>query len=231
MKKIVQKLLLFLACIFNATIFAIIIKHDSIASIFQYIDDQKKSDTLILFDIDYTLIEPIWTFGRDYSDLLFKHVTKQKNNELYVMGKECVIRADITQYFFKPVEAITASVVHQLQQDGFTVLALTARNYLIAYWTYKELYRCNIDFEFVSLPVPSNTNNDREKYHLEYGIIFRKENYDKGSMLVDMLRDYMLTPTLILCMDDTLQNLEDIQNMLQITRPKVEFIGIHYCPS
>ncbi len=209
-----------------------IIESDTINTILEYLPKNISSKTnneyLVLFDIDNTLAEPIdpqkgsdqWFYakvalyqkkGRTKEDAI-----NQTVNELFAMQDSIKLKA---------IEADAASILSRLQENQFTIIALTARACLLIESTIKKLAEIGINFSH-----KSRFNNNfsfcaTEPACYKSGILFTGPN-DKGIVLEKWLNKEKFLPKKILFIDDKLANLTAVQRAAQ--KLSIPFIGIRY---
>lgn len=180
--------------------------------------DEISDDTLVVFDIDNTVIMPTDQIGSDqwYYFLVKKYQEQYGfcDQEAHHMAEEVW---NMTQPFIdtKPVEPMTAPLITSLQGKGTKVFALTARTFSIANITRKQLLSNAIDFA-KSAPQAGDASlriNNNATY--EQGILFQGEGNDKGQTLVEFIKLLSLKPQKIVFIDDKEKNTDNVNKALQ----------------
>lgn len=223
MKRILLTLLLcFSICDLSL---AKIIESDTVLEINNYLYGDLKH-TLVIFDIDNTLAAPKLEIGSDqWVDYLVHEKMKQG------LDLQQAFNAVLPTYFhvqFKiamhPVEDITPTFIKDLQTQGISVIAITARSIYVASRTLDQL-----DDMRVELGIQGHTN----ELHLNMpipciymdGVIFSGNN-DKGLVLIELLNTIDFKPSKIIFIDDKLKNITAVEYAAQ--KCGIEFVGIRY---
>lgn len=156
--------------------------------------------TLVVLDIDNTLLEPVSYVGGDawYELLVQRAMTERRLSRTAAIDHAMVAWND-AQYVIdvKTVEATTPDAVRRAQASGAQVIALTARTPDIAPRTLAQLASADIAFEQPSAPValPPGTL-------LQGGVLFVGDHHDKGEMLVALMKELKLRPQRVVFVDD-----------------------------
>lgn len=182
------------------------------------------SSTLLVFDIDNTILEPVQTLGSDQG---FGFWVDQGLNR--GLSKESATRRAITYASrvqpiseVRAVERKTPSFIHSLQQSGLKVIALTARPPQWAKGTLNQLHSLKVDFRKSSPP------GQVELEHSGYtnGVMFVKGGHNKGEALIEFMKAARLSPNRILFIDDKLYNVESVEEALEKTN--LEHVSFRY---
>lgn len=209
--------------------FANIIELTNIENITMYLGAQETKQTLIIWDVDNTLVEPEGTIG---GSPWFEYTLQQKISngiEYQVAFKEMLELCIALQHQIKlmPVEVTTASIVQQTQATGAHVIALTSRALEQAQRTIEQLNQHGIDFNSSDLPFSENINTAQPSYLHQNGIIFC-QTYNKAKALIEIIHLLDYHPTKVIFIDDMLKNLKALETTLYDFDPTIEFIGIRY---
>ena len=192
----------------------------SMHEIIQEID----ADTLVIFDIDNTVIEPTGQFGSDqwYYFLVQNFKIDVKLSEHAAHAKAEPIW-NLAQRFIKTqaVERQTPHIIKSLQGDKIQVMALTARSSQITQITQGQLFENGVDFQ-ISAPRNSRLLEMGENISYDGGILFQGEGNDKGKTLVKFLKHMNLAPKKIVFIDDKEKNTSNINRALE------EFGGVRH---
>ncbi len=209
------------------------------------LDAFKSADdkTLIVFDVDETLIMPadaLWQQGRIWEGNVTKHFALAE--EIKNAFKDCKdgdldsISDRMLNVEFQPVEKITASLVNELQHCNLKVIALT--NFgpgefghipSLKKWRKQQLAMNGINFEssFPGLALtfddlPATQSGNPEFYE---GILFGANN-PKGVVLTAFLNKIDFKPTKIIVVDDKEKYLLSIQG--ELAKQSIPFQGFLY---
>lgn len=181
--------------------------------------DEADENTLVVFDVDDTLIAP-------------------KN----IPSKEAKINHYDRSIYLKHVEFLVieptiVECIKELQKKS-RVIALThmhnssyAAIQWYPQWRYDRLKECNIDFS--SNHVPERINFEIEGSHAEpvfYNGILATDCTPKGTVLAAFLAyckdDKNWTPSRVIFFDDKIENVESVEQALSQTG--IDFTGFHY---
>lgn len=195
---------------------------------FQDITSHIDANTLILLDIDDTLIVSKQMLG---SDPWFEHRWKSYRDEglslsdaLEKSVAEWVIMCHLTQT--EIVEPGTETLIQKLQREGNLVMGLTSRDFSLATRTRTQLREHHIDLSH-SAPCPKDhyTCIDGHGVLYRHGILYTSGRC-KGEALFKICEQMGFTPKRILFINDKLSHLQDIEKSAQ--EKGVEFIGLRY---
>jgi histidinol phosphatase-like enzyme len=188
---------------------------------FREILDHTTPDTLIILDIDDTLLIPTQMLG---CDEWFLHRVKQTSLEKALAEWEAI--RHLTK--MEIVEPGTEEIVATLQNSGHTVLGLTTQGLALATRTVQQLKENHID---LSLACPfSNDHYFINKHGVLYrqGILFTSGT-PKGEALFKLCDDLQYKPKRILFINDKATHLADLEKTA--LERGVEFIGLRYAYS
>lgn len=191
------------------------IKH--MAEILSAIQD----DTLLVFDIDNTLIEPVGNLG---SDQWFYYLYKiYKINGLdEKLTQQQALRAWNHAQSLIAVRAAETSIpdlIKSQQKRGLKMLALTARSVEISQKTSQQLASVNISFSDHSV-LDKDLEIDQGTLQSEHGAFFRNgvmyvgEGNDKGQVLSYFLQQLHLNPKRIVYVDDKSHHVQAVDRAL-----------------
>lgn len=205
-----------------------IIDSKSITDVYSYITHNvDNTSTLIVFDIDNTLIMPPTHLGSDqwfyaeYNKNIQQGLNKKKAIE-QILPLNKHLQDNI---IMQAIEKNTAPLIQNLQKKDFTVIALTARPTNLADISIRQLKNVGIDFSRsipYDHPLQLNYNNE---VSYQNGIIFCTGK-DKGKALVTFLYYIDYQPKKIVFVDDKLKNIHNIERA--VCGQDYPFIGLHY---
>ncbi|MFT4938682.1 MAG: prepilin-type processing-associated H-X9-DG protein [Paraglaciecola sp.] len=192
--------------------------------------------TLVVFDIDDTLLTATEFFGSD------KWYDWQRGRALDPFGEPLVIaEADKVSCLFdtlgityeiaknRPTQANMASLVKQVNND---LLILTARSGAYRAATKRELNYNGLDFGNKALtPVDVGYHYDFSHAGRSANVsyvdgVFMVQGMDKGVMLLDLLARTNRNYEAVIFVDDKTKNINDMANALQ--NAGIDFYGFHY---
>ena len=199
---------------------------------FSEINEHIKPDTLIIYDIDNTLIHLAQSLGGD---------TWFQNHKTMLMNQGFTFEQalDLTLDKWIRVQSVSATslventapaIISHYQEKGNSTMALTTRGFSMGRQTVRQLHGVNIDFESASLSkMPVSFNNlirfTGEPVIFYKGILFTAGSH-KGAALFEFLNRINLQPTHILFINDKQQNIEEVEEYC--TMHNVPFIGLRY---
>lgn len=194
---------------------------------FQEIISHVTPKTLVVLDIDDTLLIPNQTLG---SDVWFLHRIKQ-HEQKGMPRSEAFSKAlaewesirHLTQV--KLVEEGTDKIIANLQAKGVACMGLTTQGLALATRTVEQLKSLNID---LSKSCPSK----EDCYFInEHGVLFRHgilftSGTPKGQALLTLLEKVGYTPEHILFINDKATHLKDVEQAVEAA--KLTFTGLRY---
>lgn len=210
---------------FNIPLFSYINHHKNFDAIWNYIDvNDHHPHTIILLDLDNTLVQPFGTYVA--SDQWVEYHIKQKIKEGLSAREAWLLIKDLYVYLqqhisLKLVEDISIEIIKELQSKGIVVIAITARLSQVSESTLIHLHK--LDIYFSELWHEEICDNDL-RYYYKNGIIFCDGN-DKGKVFEHFSKRINKHFKKVIAVDDKEKNLHAIKKVLH---PDVDFIGIRY---
>ncbi|MDX6770384.1 MAG: DUF2608 domain-containing protein [Elusimicrobiota bacterium] len=160
------------------------------------VEAELSQGTLLVFDVDNTLLEPVGNLYSDqwayYAETAFKRdglsaeAAEKKLGEIWTEGLK---RSKV-----KPVEATTPSIVEKTQKAGFAVMALTARGPEDAAATRRQ-------FKDAGYDLSRSAPKARHPGYVD-GVLFVGDGPDKGKALVAFLSAAKVKPARVVFVDD-----------------------------
>jgi hypothetical protein len=166
-------------------------------------------NTILVFDIDNTVLRPTQTFG---SDQFFRYI-EQGARDRGMTAAEAKAWALNTATAFQPrspvvpVEQMTPELIRDYQERGITVFALTARPAIWADATVRQLRSLGVEF---SKTAPARVD-------LNEGIHFQTPGGEKGPDLVKLLGRFRANGEKVVFVDDRPNNAESVDKALTAT--------------
>lgn len=206
-------------------LFSQIIETEHFSSIIQYVDE----DTLVLLDIDDTLLIPVQTLG---TDVWFCHRLKEHKKTLSSMealDKSIAEWEGIRQLTkVKIVEEGTEKIISELQSKNIPVMGLTTQGLALATCTVHQLKTLDID---LSRTAPSKEDHYFINKHgnlYREGILFTSGT-PKGPSLLKLFESMQYFPKRIVFINDKATHLKDVEEAVEAKG--YEFIGLRYTHS
>lgn len=195
---------------------------------------QLKPETLVIFDLDNTLMEPVQDLGTDHwgSYQIQKYMKQGLSKEAACkkVQFEWMAVQNITQV--KPVEPSTPKLIEELQKSGYQMIGLTGRSQEMSALTTHQLDAIGVD---LNKTAPNKEDvlfkSDQTLlksfpwvlYH--HGTIFTAR-MDKGKALFTLLDKVGCSPKRIVFADDKRSALEQVEKACQ--ERKIPFVGLRY---
>lgn len=202
----------------------------TLQEVFLHIPLSKK--TMIVCDLDNTLIMPEYECGLG-SDAWFsfhaKRISQELNIDILKVYQSILpLYYDINlakQYNIKPIEADTVVLFHEMQRVADRVIGLTARSYPLVTKTVQLLKNASIDFTLTEIITDKNIEHQEGCYFSGIGFC----GWEKKSVVLDfILKETGYVCDVIIMIDDKINYLYDVEQMLKVHYPDIEFIGLHY---
>jgi len=199
-----------------------ILETKNIVDVLSHVDAQ----TLVIFDVDNTLIEPTQQIG---GTAWFTHMLKKFEArgiqeadaipQIYVLWKEV---QQVVQV--KTVEKQTVSVVTKLHEKKIKTMGLTARGFALGQRTYEQLSSLGISLD--AHTIHSDDVKLDETAGFVKGTLFLDPDGDKGERLLQFFDAIAYTPEKILFIDDMPEFLESVR--IALGKRGIPFTGLRY---
>lgn len=177
--------------------------------------------TLVLFDIDQTLIDSTTTLGSGHwNKFLKKKIADGKyfHSNLY---------DEVTQYvtknaMFKPVEDAIPSVIQALQNSSVTAMGFSEKDKIEWFPTYVErideltrqqLNQAGIFLEQTVLPKNFNKLNPSSPFSPSLGIFFASQ-IPRDQFLIALFSIFSYTPDKVIFVDDKMKHVQKVAQAL-----------------
>lgn len=182
------------------------------------------TSTLVVFDIDNTLVEPIGNIGSDqwyyYLEKAYRRDGLDENAAETKAGETWSRTLGTVKV--KPVEALTPALVLDQQKRGLKILALTARGAEDAAATFAQLKAIGVDL--AASAVRKEDLQTEEKGFYSRGVFFVGEGPDKGKTLTAFLKKIGLRPAKVVFADDKPHHAKNVDAALTAAGiPSVSF--------
>lgn len=219
-----QKLFFYLLMVFAPSLDALIIE----ASHFSDLQRHASKNTLIILDIDDTLLIPVQMLGCDEWFLTrlahYQEEGKDKTQSLEKSLAEWEAVRHLTK--MEIVEPGTDEIIAQFQEKGYQVMGLTTQGLSLATRTHQQLKQNNINLSLTALSQEDcYLNIDGHGVLFRNGILFTSGMH-KGKALFSLLSQIQYSPKQIVFINDKASHLMSIEVMAE--ENGIEFIGLRY---
>ena len=195
---------------------------------FQEITEYLDSETLVILDIDDTLLVPIQTLGTDpwfLSRLEYHwHITNDRSRALDKALAEWEAVRHLTDV--KLVEAKTDEIIDNMQRNNIVVMGLTTQGLSLSDRTPVQLQSLSIN---LSKSAPSSQDcyfiNGARGVLYHHGILFTSGT-SKGEALLQLLDLIDYHPKKIVFINDKKTHLQDVEK--SATSRNINFVGLRY---
>jgi len=182
--------------------------------------------TLLVFDIDNTLVEPIGNIGSDQWYYYLVKAIARDDKTLTADAAEAkageIWSKTIKTVSVQPVEAITPALIREQQKRGLKIMALTARGVEDAEATFRQLKDIGVDLT-VTAPRKDDLATEQKGLYTR-GVFFVGDGPDKGKTLVAFLKKIGLRPTKVVFADDKPHHAKNVDAALTAAGiPSVSF--------
>ncbi len=201
----------FLSLAFVSSSWAIIKQSNTISTIL----DNVTPNTLVLLDIDNTILQPKQTLGSDqwYSNMV--KVFKQTMPDAKAKTRAIAIWQRIQNKIeVVPMESTTIEVIKKLQKDNIRVMALTARSKPVVDRTIELLAELGLDFSINNTEFNNVKLYPKHDVKIKKGIIFIGPLNNKGKVLLRFLEKTSLKPEKIIFVDDKAEHTQSVDAAL-----------------
>lgn len=184
--------------------------------------------TLLVFDLDNTLIETKQSLGSDqwFTDYLHQQKTKGLNSEEALVH---TLKYYDQVHDISDVALVDANIIQmlsKLEKEGAIILGLTTRGARLKEATFRQLASVGIHFKPVKgHEAPYRLKISSKDGLVESGIIFVSGAH-KGKSLVEYLNHLKLQPKHIVFVDDKHKNVSDVQQAVE--EKGIKFTGFRY---
>jgi len=187
-----------------------IVESNKIKDLLEYVT----KDTLVVFDIDNTLVEN----EQEYGGYAWSLEVTKRWKEKGLKPRDALIRsyktfAQVQDYAsYKPVEQDTAFVLKSLQEKQIKTMVLTMRSFNFAPITFKHLLSVNMDFS--KDPVWDQGIIFGGMAGFTKGILYAGPEVQKGELLVSFFEKIKYKPKHVLFIDDAAYHVESVSKCL-----------------
>ena len=192
-----------------------------------------KPGTLVVFDIDNTLLEPVGNIGSDQWYYYLLKAYKRDGNLSDAEAEDRAAKAwtsTLGKVKVRPVEALTPPLVAALQRNGIQVMALTARGTEDEGATMGQLKDIGVDLGANTvttkrLAFKKGKLADAEQL-FSGGVFFASEAADKGKVLAAFMKKLKLKPSKVVFADDKPHHTKNVDAAL--TAAGIPVVALRY---
>ena len=215
-------LISFFFTLLSLPLFAVIIETPHFQNLTQYIE----AETLVILDIDDTLLLPVQTLG---SDVWFVHRLQQlkKMTDPSSALDKALAEWEAIRHLTKVqiVEEGSDRIVKELQDKNIPVMCLTTQGLALATRTVNQLRSLNIE--------PTLTAPSKEDLYFinQHGVLYRQgvlftSGSPKGPALIKLLDLMKFHPKHIVFINDKETHLRDVEE--SVLAQGIRFTGLRY---
>lgn len=222
MDRIITTLAIAMSCLFGS-VSAEIIETLYMHELLNHVTEQ----TLIIFDIDNTIMRPSQQLGSDqwfnHRKIVHLNTGLTKNEALEIALAEWMAVQSITH--MQLAEEQTQEIIANLQREGFSVMGLTTRGLGLSTTTIRQLKTLDVDLT-ATAPAQKDIFFDNKQGTLfRQGILFTAGS-DKGTALQKFLELAGFKPEAILFINDKASHLTPIERYCK--EVDIPFKGLRY---
>jgi hypothetical protein len=190
-----------------------------------------RKDTLFIFDIDNTLVEPAES---DYgSDQWFYSLVTQEKGKNKEEDINEIIKRTVPKYLeaqknikVKAVELEVVDIIKNIQSQKIPAMALTLRSNCLVNLTIDQLKSIGINFSDSQYGERILTIRFGDLPTIFYKGIMFCNNQNKGKVLQEFFVKLEYFPKTVVCIDDKIKPLKEIEEAMEDLG--IKFIGIRY---
>jgi hypothetical protein len=179
--------------------------------------------TLIVLDLDNTLIESTTTYG-SFQWAVFLRKQKMSQGFSFEDALDFSVNSwELAQFKvqMRCLEQCSPSWLDALREKGVPILGLTGRTQGLTKITMQVLSELKLNFSSLDLNFENHLSIDYQD-----GVIFVGHRQDKGKVLFQALEQLPLSFDRILFVDDQKKYLEQVQNVASLS--SLEVFGFHF---
>ncbi len=198
-----------------------ILDTDKMEELMSHVD----KDTLVVFDIDNTILSPAQELGTDQWFYYYwnKHIEAGiEKNEALAKVLSLWSRIQLNTEV-EAIEKQTPSIIRELQNNDVKVIGLTTRHITLAYCTLGQLNALNINMKNNPLLTTNlSLDTDYPSNYIE-GVLFSGGSH-KGEALKTLFKRLGFEPKKIIFINDKEKYLHEVAAIVD----EVDYIGIRY---
>lgn len=232
MNRIFLKVILLIFC--PLWLIAEIIETDHFEELVQYVT----KDSLVLLDIDDTLLIPAQTLGTDAWFLYRIQQHEEQGKDHHTALEKALAEWEAIRHLteVKIVEKGSQQIVENLQKQKIPVMGLTTQGLALATRTVMQLKTLGID---LTLSAPSEKSFYYDNHFsgdlcLQTGVLYRQgilftSGTNKGEALLKLFDRMKILPQHVVFINDKATHLKDVQKAME--KAGIAFTGLRYAYS
>lgn len=216
-------------CIFPVLLTAHIIEITRLEEILQHIQPDEEKTTLVVFDIDNTLLKATQQLGSvAWGDDIAKNLENKRISKREAQEVVSVLWRTVQPHIkVQAVDPHTQSIIRKIQSQNIPIMCLTARKPQEAEYTRSQLQSIGIDLSSTRL-----TPAFEQFFHLtsdtlyDEGILFATPLNKKSQVFISFLEKTKINLKRVIFVDDKMEHVKDVKEALN--HLKIECIGIRF---
>jgi hypothetical protein len=222
MKNILSVFLLCMSIVYPTYSFSLVQECSSLHEVL----DEARPGTLIIFDIDNTLLRPSQMLG---SDEWFRYYLQKREAEMQDREEAFNEAVELLHGVYsatkvQPIDPCTSEVVRLLQDQGSMVMALTSRDPAVANLTIRHLSSLGMNMQTTAPSSETFTLIDAPHALFSKGILFTRGKSKKNA-LTCFFKQLGWKPQRIVFIDDRRTYLEEMKSYEE---EGIEFVGLRF---
>lgn len=202
-----------------------IVETDSFDILEKILNTEQNEETLVITDIDNTLIKPTTQLGSVFwgesiiEELMYKGINPVQAQEIQnVFWKTVQPKLSVC-----PVDTKAPGIIQSIKEDSIAVIGLTARSIDESVYTQNQLKTVGIDF---SKSVFSSEDQLDTDLYFQNGILFAGCFEKKFAVLFKFLDHKKYKPSKIVFIDDKYHHIQEMEEACN--RRGISFEGIYF---
>ncbi len=207
-------------------LFAEIRQSHTTQEVLQWVVQYDTADTLVIFDIDNTILAPTQALGSDMWFYAYLHELREKMDKQEALHHAVSLLHQIYERTqVKLIEENTPAVIETLQRNGHSVIALTTRSRQMADCTIRHLHSLGIDMTKTAPTPDTAAFADMPRVLWKEGVVLTSGEH-KGKALLAFLHHCNIRPKAILFINDKESHIQEMEGTIEATG--ITFLGLRY---
>jgi len=186
------------------------------------------ADTLVIFDLDNTLIQPKQMLGSNqwYDFIVGRFLAGGLELNVAIDAALKDWNAVQLKTEVLAVENTTPKIIAAIQAKGNKILGLTARPMDLAAASKAQLQSVGIDLSLTPVSKKDFWLDKPRELLFSSGVLFVGAKSNKGEELVVLLKKLDLKPKRIVFVDDKVSHIKNVGN--SVSKTPIEYLGFRY---